>query len=294
MTDVHPHWRTTQEEIPSSQSAAAADAPRAQEAVLTMPKGAMTVSRKPAAIVGILLVIAVGYMFVQGMSGLVGQLTGSTAVVIRITAQGFDPASVTVRPGQTITWKNEDAIPHIVFSDSLKNDKNGALLTSPIFRGSEASVTLKADLPTAEYEYASRTKADWKGKIVIELPAVSSSSSSEAPASSAPSVPAQTVPQASSISSTSSSDSKLMAPVPGLPDTTAAAGGIPENPFTVASPVTASTLPAQTGTTPKPPLMQQTVSKPIAQPESGPGFTWVIGIVSAGALLLLSRKAFRA
>lgn len=270
MSDLHPHWHTTDEARPAAGPA------QAVEAV-----AAISVSRKPAAIVGILCALTLGFLAFEGFN-LLGQLTDSTQV-IRITPQGFEPATLTIRPGEKIRWKNEDSIPHIIYSDTLKDEKGATLQTSPIFKDKELAVTLSPDLQGGDYTFGSRTKSAYTGTLTVEIEFIASSSASSSMSTQA-------------FSSVMSSD--LFPPVFGttsfassvMPSTTDA-NGIPQNPFTVDS-KTAAYVPTKTASATTPPLMQQVKSKPLAQPDSGPAAFWLLGILSAGLLLVVTRKSF--
>jgi len=49
--------------------------------------------------------------------------TGPTALVI-IRARAFDPATITIKQGTTVTWKNEDTITHhVVHSPDVSHEK---------------------------------------------------------------------------------------------------------------------------------------------------------------------------
>lgn len=286
MRDVHPHWHTTQDDAPVAESAPV----QPQVIDTVMPANAVvSVSRKPAAIVGILVVAAIGYSLFQGFGGLLGQVADDT-VRVRITAEGFDPKIVTARPGQTIVWRNEDSIPHIVFSDTLMMDQDKPLQTSPIFKDGDAEYVLPLDTAPGDFKVASRTKSDFTSTITVEL-AGSVQPASSAAMSSTPALP-ETVSSASS-----SSESPAFPPSPFPTDDfppfepEQAAGGIPQNPYTIDSNVIPN--PSMSGqVTSRAPLLQHTTGKPQSQPESGPGAVWAIGLFSAALLVICTRKAF--
>jgi plastocyanin len=291
MRDVHPHWHTTHDDAEHAVPVADTLSRPAQAVDAVMPQGAVIVSRKPAAIVGILVVLAIGYSLLQGIGGLLGQLTTEDKVLVRITAQGFNPTSITVKPGQKIVWRNEDSIPHIIYSDKIQVGQNESFQTSPIFKNGEAEFVMPLEIAKGEFPYASRTKAEFTGIITVEIPATVSSSVSE-PKSSAPSAQ-------SSRESSSSSEAFSYPPTPSPTDEypplqpEQPTGGIPQNPYTIDSSVIPN--PSMSGqATSRAPLFQQTKGKPQSQPESGPGAVWVIGIFSAAILLACTRKAFKA
>lgn len=44
---------------------------------------------------------------------------------VTIPLLGFDPATVTIKPGQTVTWKNGNDISHVLVEGSYALDGNG-------------------------------------------------------------------------------------------------------------------------------------------------------------------------
>jgi plastocyanin len=265
MSDLHPHWHTVEESAAPSVPASAI----APVATPIIPSQVSAASRRPAAIIGILAMIGIGYAFMQG-DGLLGQ-TSTDSILVRITSEGFEPDIVNAKPGQKIVWHNEDTIPHILYSETL-NVKAGELLeTSPIFAGANEEITLPADNEGGNFEYASRTKTAFKGAILIEGAASSQSSVDE-----------------EETASSSLSNAPVVIPEANEPPAEEV-GGIPSNPYTVDStvsgPLNGQAIPA--------PLMQQGGYIPSAQPESGPT-VWIIAIASLGLLLLASRGAFKA
>lgn len=71
---------------------------------------------------------------------------GGDAVAVGMSGLRFDPADVTVKVGQTVTWTDEEDIPHNVTADS------GASFKSKTF-GKGASFSFKATEPaTIKYE----------------------------------------------------------------------------------------------------------------------------------------------
>ena len=139
MAALHPHWRATDcEEQPTK----APGLPQMADLSAIQNQGG--VSRRPAAIVGILIVCATGFAFFHGLSGILGQVSDD-GIVITITKDGVDPSEVNGEPGQKITWKNMDDIPHIIASSTLPTDTGQPMQTSPIFKGNSASVTIPSD-----------------------------------------------------------------------------------------------------------------------------------------------------
>ena len=52
------------------------------------------------------------------LAGLLGGLVQAEEVTVKIENFTFNPASVTVKPGTTVTWVNGDDIPHSVVENS--------------------------------------------------------------------------------------------------------------------------------------------------------------------------------
>jgi plastocyanin len=78
---------------------------------------------------------------------------------IKIDNFTFAPASLTVKAGTTVTWRNEDDIPHTVAS-SARLFKSKALDTDDSF-----SFTFK---DAGSYEYFCSLHPHMKGTIVVE------------------------------------------------------------------------------------------------------------------------------
>lgn len=156
---IHPHWQSTDATPPPPP-------PLKKEAVhihISQASG----SRRPAAIFGVsLFVLLLGTLLLQSTRTLTGQLTEPSAS-IRIATGRLDPASVTVAPGATITWKNTDTKPHILFSDTLQTD-DGLLYSPAIFPEEEFRATLSAENRPGEHSYISLTDPTISGTVRIE------------------------------------------------------------------------------------------------------------------------------
>lgn len=125
----------------------------------------VTVSRKPAAIVGIALVLCIGFLFVEGMDGLTGALTRE--VQVTITDSGIEPNTISVEHGQEIVWKNNGLIPQTLTSESLCNPEGDCLSTSIIRSGQEYRFSVDASIPTGTYTYLSTVNPAVIGSVVI-------------------------------------------------------------------------------------------------------------------------------
>jgi len=162
MTDIHPHWKATDNskepnaEIPVEEAAVTKAAPA---------QGAK-VSRLPAAIVGMALVVAIVYFFAQGLFTLRGQLLDEVSV--HITSELADPYSVTLEQGQTIAWFNERPLPQIMMSDTFCSPEGECLTTEPLFQGDTVRYTIPFTIAPGTYTYTSETATeDVLGEIVV-------------------------------------------------------------------------------------------------------------------------------
>ncbi len=89
----------------------------------------------------------------------------------------FDPAKVTIKPGDTVEWVNNKVPPHNVVFDVAKNPEKSAalakglshkqLLMSP---GQTTKTTFPADTPAGDYSYYCEPHrgAGMIGKITVE------------------------------------------------------------------------------------------------------------------------------
>jgi hypothetical protein len=269
MTNLHPHWQSTEEEqpVPVRAARAAGDAPHAK------------VSRLPAAIVGIAIMIGgFAYSF-GGVREILGQLTAPTPdVTIRLTTDGPDPDPATVRPGNVIRFLNEDQIPHVLTSDTLPTPDGEPFETPIIFAASDYFFTLPLNAPEGTYSFISETNPEFSGEIVVSLTAAAASSASSvivaAPVSSVPQLP----PSSSSVPAlplTVSSSSAAPSPLP--------AGVIAVNPHVVGARSSGA------ATSRKPGVTQH---KPTSNAESGAG-TWIGIACAAVAMAFAAKGAFR-
>lgn len=276
MTPMHPHWQSTEEEqIVPVRDASAPQAP------------ARNVSRAPAAIVGILLMLGVAAFSFGGLEALIGQVTNPTPdVTIRILQSGPEPATVDIRPGQTIRWINEDQIPHVLTSETLPTQDGKPFSSTAIFTNSDYFYTVPLAAIDGTHEYISETSPELAGEIVITT-AVAVASSSSAPVV----VPAPIV----------SSSSSSIAPLP-LPVSSAAPQPLPIEQISSASvtPLPANVIavnPHVVGTRPTggSSASRKTVvtdHKPTKHTESGPE-VWIVLGCSVIALAIATKGAFR-
>jgi plastocyanin len=153
MSNIHPDWQS-EEDVPVPVT------------VKDEENASVQISRRPAAIVGMLLVVGIGFSFFRGVENLTGQLSGNTQT-IRITENGFEPDRLEVEHGQTITWMNEQDVPHIVESGTLCSDTGFCLMTNTLFKGDSDNFTITPDMPSGSYQYTSTIVDGVSGEIVI-------------------------------------------------------------------------------------------------------------------------------
>lgn len=317
MTDLHPHWHATGDE----------EAPAPVPVKTPVPSGGVRVAvtpatRLPAALTGVVLCTLVGFTLAGGWDTLRAQVGNSSssvaapsaasaplpAIVIRIIGTGgFDPATATVRPGQTITWINDQGIPHILTSQTLR-DGSGAFLNTPaIFPGGQQSFTVGHSEPDRPHTVTSTTEQTLVGTIVVSgaLPASASTSSRKAPLGTTNGVNLPSGVAASSRSSSkrssassrkSSSSRAAAAPAGSIRDAqvqpTSTYSGPPPtiDTFGDAS-FTPPSVPAPAGTAVAQNAYPPVTPAPPGQPDTGPGI-WIVSLMSIAVLWGMTRKYF--
>lgn len=268
MTSLHPDWQSTDGEQPVPVRSARSEATHAP------------VSRAPAALVGIALILGVAAFSFGGVRGLLGQLAGPTPdVTIRLTPTGPDPDPAVVEPGNVVRILNEDQIPHVLSSDDLPTADGTPFETPGIFAGGDYVFTVPASAADGTYAYISQTNPEFSGEIIVGIRVAATGSSVSSAAPQASSVPPLPVIPGSSAAPlplpTSSRSSVSPSPLP--------AGVIAVNPHVVGARSSGS------AGSRKPTVTQH---KPGSNTESGPE-TWIVLACAAGALVLASRGAFR-
>jgi plastocyanin len=83
---------------------------------------------------------------------------GAETVTVRIKGMRFEPVNVTVKPGTTVTWIQEDRMPH-----TITGQGNG-LRSSTLYGGQEYSHTFTE---AGSYEYRCGLHPSMKGSIVV-------------------------------------------------------------------------------------------------------------------------------
>ncbi len=279
-----------------------------------------TVSRRPAAMAGIMLVVGLGLSFYGSSTMFTGQSVpleketaqhSSIANEVRITNDSFEPSTITVAPGDTITWNNNSDIPHILTSDTLETI-DGLMATSPIFTGSTLSITIKHNAKPGTYTYISQTSALSGAIVVVEAThtpssktamAVMTSSSSSSVSSEASSLSsAAVIPSSQSALGEQNAPSPFGAQVIGT-QPPMGMGAVPRNPYTagVVQQTPPTKTPSSVRSTPSSatslhkgaPLdeLPVTTHKPIRQPGSGPAESGVLFVLSVMLVTFICRKS---
>ncbi len=164
MHDIDPTWQAEDETpVPVTVKNTV---PQEQRLVQTPRK---EISRRPAALVGVLLVIGIGcFVFFRGVSNLTGQLSeDTTQPVVHITADGLQPQELNVEHGQTITWINDTNKPEIIVSQTLCADTGYCLSSKSLFEGDSDTFSITPDMQAGIYDYTSATNPALTGKIII-------------------------------------------------------------------------------------------------------------------------------
>ena len=88
--------------------------------------------------------------------------TSGNAVAVAIKNFAYNPSPVTVPVGATVTWTNEDSVPHTV--TGLGSAK--AIIKSGVMKtGAKFSVTFDK---AGEYDYYCEFHAGMKGKVIVK------------------------------------------------------------------------------------------------------------------------------
>jgi plastocyanin len=262
MSDIHPHWDTTDaDEQPVPVRITETKKPAEEHVQASAP------NRFPAAIFGMIAIAAGGFVVFGGMDVLQGQIADD-AIEIHINGDVLNPAEVTVQPGKKLRWINDSNIPHILASDTLKDADGKAFETTAIFPGSTTTYDLPTTTQPGRYEYVSRTSPAINGVIVV------SGTTQNQPASSL---------------AQSSSRASVMPVAPTVPSSAAAVtpvGGIPTNPYAIAN--TAYTQTSSSNGLPV--AAAVTTHKPTSQPSTGMGL-WLAGLAGVAALIIVLKRS---
>ncbi|MBU0766375.1 hypothetical protein KKF55_01135 [Patescibacteria group bacterium] len=159
---MHPHWHETSKE----EQTVPVHSTNEQSSNESQLSSGIPVSRKPAAVLGMLIVSSLAFTYYHESSIIMGQVSDSSPI-IHITENGVDPESVTVHQGQTITWINEQAIPHILESLDLCNPDGDCLYTPTVFPGEQINFEISDDIASGTYTYSSVISETVNGEIIV-------------------------------------------------------------------------------------------------------------------------------
>lgn len=293
MSTLHPHWQETDDaDDRRVRVTAKATKSEAQSALPSSPpRVAQQASRRPAALTGIALFLIAGVAAFQGFNQLsIGGQVSAPTVNVHLRSTGADPVTITVQPGSTIIWTNDDAIPHILSSETLPTVDGKPFVSSSIFPGSSTHILIPLNAKLGAYAYISQTAQTISGQILIKDVAPTQNptpvTTTTTQASSVPTTPAPTLSAQSSIAATPSQQAALPTDT-STPETPApTASMIPVNPHTVAN---SPSLPERQS--PGDPAISKVRTHPKSAPATGPE-VWVTIGLSVGALLFLTRRSF--
>ncbi|PIQ76639.1 hypothetical protein COU78_05075 [Candidatus Peregrinibacteria bacterium CG10_big_fil_rev_8_21_14_0_10_49_24] len=314
MSDIHPDWHTLDEDDMLVSVRAVNTSAQKEETAPPAKKQmhTMTVSRRPAAVFGILLVVGATTLFYQGVQNLTGQLAGENKT-IEITEEGLIPLEISADRGETITWLNKRQVPQYIISDTLCAGNGDCLNTPTLFQGDSANYKIPQDVADGTYTYFSPTDPNLTGTITIGqgggIPSQNSNALTQPPLDNGTasnfSVAEQSLLDAIQrqlqLDQTTLQNTQEPADEPeeNLPPVNAS--GIPQNPYKVGSSVAPlrtpeyayDDLPTPPIETYDPPAFAGDVQRPMHQPETG-GAIWVVLMLSVAGILLLTRKSLQA
>lgn len=277
MSDIHDSWQTIDEQpVPvraASTPAEKTGAPHETTEHTPVPAA----SRRPAAVIGVVLVLSIGFALVQGLSGIVGQVAQNPNTIV-LEEGGVEPSTITLKAGDTITWSNEDSIPHVISFETLLDEDDMPLETEALFPQSSIDTVIPISTTPGTYTYISKTAVHITGEIVIET---AGSQTVPRPTATIP-APATTTPTVNAPTVTESVSTNPPADV-----VTDYAATIPVNPHTVGSPDVP--LPPRGSASASTTIRSHT---PRTNTETGPA-VWIVTITSIAALLFVTRKSFR-
>lgn len=162
MSDLHPHWQSTTQ--PSAEPSAVS-----KESNVTAKEG-KSISRFPAAFVGIAIVCVVSLGFFKGVQNITAQLVNE--VTVRITVDGFEPEDIFVLPGESIAWINETTSPAIVESETICNTDEICMYSAVLFEGDTWRYDVPDNLPTGVEHIYTLATGDLTGTITTGNEAV--------------------------------------------------------------------------------------------------------------------------
>ena len=87
-------------------------------------------------IFGLATIVLTAFALTAGTSAILAENSGGNpagGAAIKIDNFSFGPATITIPAGSTVTWTNNDDVPHVVTSDDNKMFKSKALDTDDHF-----------------------------------------------------------------------------------------------------------------------------------------------------------------
>jgi plastocyanin len=87
-------------------------------------------------IFGLATIVLTAFALTAGTSAILAESSGGNptgGAAIKIDNFSFGPATITIPAGSTVTWTNNDDVPHVVTSDDNKMFKSKALDTDDHF-----------------------------------------------------------------------------------------------------------------------------------------------------------------
>jgi plastocyanin len=102
--------------------------------------------------------VVVAFGMAAAVPGVHASVPAATAAV-HIANFTFSPATITVRPGTTVTWTNDDDIPHTVVAT------NGAFRSKVLDSGEHFSFTF---VNAGEYHYYCSIHPHMTGTVIVK------------------------------------------------------------------------------------------------------------------------------
>jgi amicyanin len=127
--------------------------------------------RSPAGRAAALVVMVTMIMFVLALMNACGgtsdtdttaaspSLTGGGGAQVSMKDIAFDPDSVTIKVGETVTWTNEESVPHTVVGD------NGEFESADLANGDTFTFTFNQ---AGTYAYHCSIHPGMKGTVVVQ------------------------------------------------------------------------------------------------------------------------------
>jgi plastocyanin len=311
MSEIHPDWHTLEEDE-MLVSVRAVNEPKAEKEKAPAKKRVhtTTVSRRPAAVFGILMVMGTTTLFYQGVQNLTGQLSEGS-LEVQITEEGLNPPIIAANAGEQITWVNQRQVPQYIISDTLCSTSGECLNTPTMFQGDSASYTIPQDTADGTYSYFSPTDPNLTGTITvgaggappvqnsdIGLPDLGENNTIDA-FSLAEQTLLQSIQQQLELDQGTLEQETI--PEEETPAPVANVSGIPQNPYKIGSnrnPIPRSEfefddLPPQDITPLPEPILSGGAQKPFSQPETG-GAVWIVLLSSLIGIWMLTRRSLKA